>query len=190
MNKVGLYLLSSASALLVCSLSGLAADNTDAPMPIFPREAGVAPAEKLVPKVQSPAATVDSTSNSTSNGLSAPKSADVPVPQTLVLTTSYFSTERNPKHAFQEACEQQGAHFNEPSFYYRKACILIQMKSYSRAEQELKNLIADIPNNSDYHLARAYCYYKMNNKTAALDEINTARFHNPRLPQDIQIGNE
>jgi predicted Zn-dependent protease len=118
------------------------------------------------------------------------KPGNEPPAKTLVLTTSYFASEKNPKHAFQEACEQQGAHFNEPAFYYRKACILIQLKSYSRAEQELKNLIADIPNNSDYHLARAFCYYKMKNKTAADDEINTARFHNPRLPENIEIGNE
>lgn len=106
----------------------------------------------------------------------------------LTLTTAFFCDEANPKAAYQEACSQQAAHFNEPAYYYRKATLLIQLKNYSKAEQELKGLLVDIPNNSDYHLARAFCYYKMGNKTGARDEIGIARFHNPRLPEDIKFG--
>jgi tetratricopeptide (TPR) repeat protein len=116
------------------------------------------------------------------------KPADDQPPKVLKLTAAYFSNEKNPRAAYQEACSQQDAHFNEPAYYYRKATILIQMGNYSKAEQELKGLLVDIPNNSDYHIARAYCYYKMGKKTAALDEIGIARFHNPRLPESIEFG--
>jgi tetratricopeptide (TPR) repeat protein len=108
-------------------------------------------------------------------------------PKVLKLTSAYFCNEKNPKAAYQEACSQQDAHFNEPAYYYRKATILIQMGNYAKAEQQLKDLLVDIPNNSDYHIARAYCYYKMGKKTAAQDEIGMARFHNPRLPESIQF---
>ncbi len=173
MNRFVLRFICFACLLLCNGSQSHASDNVDAPMPTFPRDP-----EKV--KLQVPMKQVDGASG---------KTEDVP-PNTLVLTSNYFGTDKNPKHAYQEACEQQDAHFNEPAFYYRKACLLIQLKSYSRAEQELKNLIADVPNNSDYHLARAYCYYKLKNKTASQDEINLARFHNPRLPQNIEIGNE
>lgn len=103
----------------------------------------------------------------------------------LELTAKYFSNEGDVRAAYKEACEQKAAHFNEPAYYYRKAAILIQMGEYSKAGQELKGLLADIPNNSDYHLAQAYCYYKLGQKTAALDEVGMARFHNPRLPANI-----
>lgn len=110
-------------------------------------------------------------------------------PQSLTITSTYFSNEKDPRIAYQEACAQQAAHFNEPAYYFRKAAILIQMGNYSKAEQELKGLLVDIPNNSDYHLARAYCYYRMGNKFAAEDELNMAKFHNPSLPKDIKFGN-
>ncbi|HEY9684837.1 MAG TPA: hypothetical protein V6C86_24885 [Oculatellaceae cyanobacterium] len=103
----------------------------------------------------------------------------------LELTAKYFSDEADVRAAYKQACEQKAAHFNEPAYYYRKAAILIQMGEYSKAGQELKGLLADIPNNSDYHLAQAYCYYKLGQKTAALDEVGMARFHNPRLPANI-----
>jgi tetratricopeptide (TPR) repeat protein len=106
----------------------------------------------------------------------------------LVLTTRYFSDEINPRAALQEACAEQAAHFNEPAYYYRKAALLIQLGSYSRANQELKGLLVDIPNNSDYHIAKAYCLYKLGQKTAALDEVGMARFHNPRLPEIVEFA--
>ena len=108
-------------------------------------------------------------------------------PDVLKLTKEYFSSEKDPRVAYEQACSQQDAHFNEPAYYYRKATILMQMGSYSKAEQILKGSVIDVPNNSDFHLARAYCYFKLGNKTAALDELGMARFHNPRLPQDIEF---
>ncbi len=111
--------------------------------------------------------------------------SDAAPPTSLILTAKYFSDEPDVKAAYKEACAQKAAHFNEPAYYYRKAAILIQMGEYSKAGQELKGLLADIPNNSDYHLAQAYCFFKMGQKTAALDEVGMAKFHNPRLPANI-----
>lgn len=106
----------------------------------------------------------------------------------LKLTTTFFSNEINPKTAYTEACRQQAAHFNEPEYYYRKARILMQLGNFSKADQELKGLLVDAPNNSMYHLARAYCYHRLGNKFGAEDELSMAKFHDPSLPRDIQFG--
>jgi tetratricopeptide (TPR) repeat protein len=148
----------------------LSADTPDAHKPVLAEPMHEFPLEQKVPAA---------------NVVDKPK-ADEP-PKVLKLTSAYFCNEKNPKAAYQEACSQQDAHFNEPAYYYRKATILIQMGNYSKAEQQLKDLLVDIPNNSDYHIARAYCYYKMGKKTAAQDEIGMARFHNPRLPESIEF---
>jgi tetratricopeptide (TPR) repeat protein len=105
----------------------------------------------------------------------------------LVLNSKYFCNEPDIKAAWREVCEQKAIHFSEPAYYYRKAAVLIQMGEYQKAATELKNLIADVPNNSDYHLAQAYCYFKLGMKTAARDEVGTARFHNPRLPANVSF---
>ncbi|MDR3612361.1 MAG: tetratricopeptide repeat protein [Candidatus Obscuribacterales bacterium] len=105
----------------------------------------------------------------------------------LILSSKYFCNEPDLKAAWREVCEQKAAHFSEPAYYYRKAAVLIQMGEYQKAATELKNLIADVPNNSDYHLAQAYCYFKLGMKTAARDEVGTARFHNPRLPANVSF---
>jgi tetratricopeptide (TPR) repeat protein len=105
----------------------------------------------------------------------------------LVLNSKYFCNEPDIKAAWREVCEQKAIHFSEPPYYYRKAAVLIQMGEYQKAATELKNLIADVPNNSDYHLAQAYCYFKLGMKTAARDEVGTARFHNPRLPANVSF---
>jgi hypothetical protein len=106
----------------------------------------------------------------------------------LVLTSGYFCNEKNPRAAYSEACAQQAAHFNEPAYYFRKVKVLIQLGNFSKADQELKGLLVDNPNNSDYHLARAYCYHRLGNKMAALDHLTMAQFHNPTLPKEIQFG--
>jgi tetratricopeptide (TPR) repeat protein len=105
----------------------------------------------------------------------------------LVLNSKYFSNEPDLKGAWREVCEQKAIHFGEPAYYYRKAAVLIQMGEYQKALTELQNLIADVPNNSDYHLAQAYCYFKLGMKTAARDAVGTARFHNPRLPVNVSF---
>jgi tetratricopeptide (TPR) repeat protein len=148
----------------------IAADTPDAHKPVLAEPMHEFPLEQKAP---------------VANVVDQPK-VDQP-PKVLKLTSTYFCNEKNPKAAYQEACSQQDAHFNEPAYYYRKATILIQMGNYSKAEQELKGLLVDVPNNSDYHIARAYCYYKMGKKTAAQDEIGIARFHNPRLPESIEF---
>ena len=115
------------------------------------------------------------------------KAAEVPAGQAkkLILNVDYFSQEANPKTAYTEACAQQAAHFNEPAYYFRKAKILIQLGNYSKAEQELKGLLVDEPNNWSYHLARGFCYYKLGKKIAAQNQLNLAKFHNPSLPVEI-----
>ncbi|HEY9776609.1 MAG TPA: tetratricopeptide repeat protein [Planktothrix sp.] len=109
-------------------------------------------------------------------------------PGKLVITAGSFGHDTNLNKAYTEACQQQDAHFNEPFFYFRKAKLQIEMKNYSKAEQELKYLIVDDPMNSDYYIARAYCYHKMKKETAALDDLNSAKSRNPTLPQDIEFG--
>ncbi len=111
-------------------------------------------------------------------------------PKSIKLSQSYFCNEKNPRLAYMEACSQQAAHFNEPAYYYRKAVILIQMGNFSKAEQELKYLLTDVPNNSDYHLARAYCYHRMGQKLSAKDEVDMALFHNPSLPKIVEFDVE
>jgi uncharacterized caspase-like protein len=110
------------------------------------------------------------------------------VPQVLRLTVDYFSKEQNPRKAYEEACTAQAAHFNEPDYYYRKACILIQLGNFSKAEQEFKGLLVDAPNTASYHLGRGYCFHRLGNNTAAMDEINMGLFHNPQLPRKVEFG--
>lgn len=106
----------------------------------------------------------------------------------LTLTQAYFCNESDPRRAYQEACAQQAAHFNEPEYYFRKAKILIQLGNFSKADQELKGLLVDNPNNSAYHLARAYCYHRLGNRIAAEDHLNMAKFHDLTLPKQIVFG--
>ncbi|MBK9279994.1 MAG: caspase family protein [Candidatus Obscuribacter sp.] len=115
-------------------------------------------------------------------------SADDAQKSALVITKDYFGKEEDPRKAYQEACAQQAAHFNEPEYYYRKARVLIQLGNYSKADQELKGLLVDNPNSSAYHLAKAYCNHKLGNKFAAQDEIGMAKFHDPSLPREIVFG--
>jgi hypothetical protein len=123
-----------------------------------------------------------------SKSMALPAQPEPAKPGTLILTQSYFGNDANPNKAYSEACSQKDAHFNDPSYYFRVAKILIEMKNYSKAEQELKGLIVDDPNNSDYYLARAYCYHKMKKETAASDELSRAKFKNPTLPDKILFG--
>lgn len=109
-------------------------------------------------------------------------------PKVLRLNVAYFSNEQNPRKAYTEACSQQAAHFNEPEYYYRKACILIQLGNYSKAEQEFKGLLVDAPNNAAYHIGRGYCFHRLGNNFAANDEINMALFHNPQLPRKFEFA--
>lgn len=106
----------------------------------------------------------------------------------LVVTANYFSHVDNPRKAYMEACSEQDAHFNQPEAYYLKAKLLIQLGSFSKAEQELKGLLVDEPNDWRFHLARAYCYHKMKQETAAKNELQQAIDHNPTLPRNITWG--
>ena len=120
-------------------------------------------------------------------GAAPPPVADAS-PTVLKLTVGYFANEKNPRKAYEQACAQQAAHFNEPEYYYRKACILIQLGNFSKAEQEFKGLLVDAPNNSNYHLGRGYCFHRLGNDTAAADEIKMGLFHNPQLPRQVEFG--
>lgn len=106
----------------------------------------------------------------------------------LVLTRSYFSNDPNPQKAYQSACEASQANFNNSDLYYRKARLLIQMGKFGKAMQELTGVLVDDPNNEHYRLARAYCYAKQGMKGLAEDDIRTAQFKNPKLPNKIEIG--
>ena len=147
----------------------------------FAPAGGLSPQGQMIPMQQFPIEDAATSQGKGSDPASATSS------DSLVLTVKYFSDEPNLKAAYREACEQKAAHFNEPAYYYRKAAILMQMGDYQKAGQELKGLLADIPNNSDYHLAQAYCFFKLGQKTAAMDELGMAKFHNPRLPANISF---
>ncbi len=106
----------------------------------------------------------------------------------LILTRAFFSTDPNPQKAYQSACEASQANFNNTDLYFRKAKLLIQMGKYGKAMQELTGVLVDDPNNEHYRLARAYCYAKQGMKGLAEDDIRTAQFKNPKLPNKIEIG--
>lgn len=106
----------------------------------------------------------------------------------FIITVSYFSNEKDPKAAYQSMCQASAVNFNNTEFYYRKAKILIQLGNWAKAMQELKGVIVDDPNPSDYYLARALCFHKMGMEALAQADIRTAQFKNPTLPKDIQFG--
>jgi hypothetical protein len=106
----------------------------------------------------------------------------------LKLTRSYFSNEVDPRAAYQSMCQATDVNFNNPDFYYRKAKILIQMGNWAKAMQELKGVIVDDPNKSDYYLARALCFHKLGMEALAQADIRTAKFKNPTLPEAIEFG--
>lgn len=106
----------------------------------------------------------------------------------LKLTRSYFSNEADPRAAYQSMCQAQDVNFNNPDFYYRKAKILIQMGNWGKAMQELKGVIVDDPNNSDYYLARALCFHKLGMEALAQADLRSAQFKNPTLPETIEFG--
>ncbi|MBX9692471.1 MAG: caspase family protein, partial [Cyanobacteria bacterium] len=109
----------------------------------------------------------------------------------IVLTDSYFcSTTGDLKKAYTEACRLVAANRGDPEYEYQKATILIGLKKYSSAEQTLKNILADRPNNDKYNLARGYCYYRMGQIGVAKDYIDKAKFHNPTLPIEIVVGDQ
>ena len=85
-------------------------------------------------------------------------------------------------------CQATDVNFNNPDFYFRKAKILIQMGNWAKAMQELKGVIVDDPNNSDYYLARALCFHKLGMEALAQADLRSAKFKNPTLPDDIEFG--
>jgi len=119
--------------------------------------------------------------------LTSPAS-EAPVKVALKLSRSYFSNERDPRAAYQSMCQATDVNFNNPDFYYRKAKILIQMGNWAKAMQELKGVIVDDPNKSDYYLARAYCFHKLGMTALAEADLRTAKFKNPTLPETIEFG--
>lgn len=137
---------------------------------------------------QDSAASSDQSQDTSGDKVSGSGDATPAVPQVLRLTVDYFSKEQNPRKAYEEACTAQATHFNEPDYYYRKACILIQLGNFSKAEQEFKGLLVDAPNTASYHLGRGYCFHRLGNNTAAMDEINMGLFHNPQLPRKVEFG--
>ncbi len=107
----------------------------------------------------------------------------------MILSDSFFCRESGDlRKAYTEACRLVAANRGDPEYEYQKATILIGLKKYSSAEQTLKNILADRPNNDKYNLARGYCYFRLGQKGVAKDYIDKAKFHNPTLPVEITFG--
>jgi len=106
----------------------------------------------------------------------------------LLLTKNYFSRDLHPVEALQQLNSLKSVNYNDPQYEFSIAKLRIQLDQYSHANTELKGLLVDEPNNSDYLLAKAYCLFKLKQIELAQDCLRLARFHNPTLPKEIRFA--
>ena len=105
----------------------------------------------------------------------------------LKLNVAYFSNAPDPHKAYEYACQALSTHHNDPEFAFRKAKVMIQLGKWGSAMQELKGVIVDNPNIAAYYLARAYCFHKMKQEGNAQADLETAKFKDVFLPDQIEF---
>jgi hypothetical protein len=105
----------------------------------------------------------------------------------LKLNVAYFSNAPDPHKAYEYACQALSTHHNDPEFAFRKAKVMIQLGKWGSAMQELKGVIVDNPNIAGYYLARAYCFHKMKQEGNAEADLETAKFKDVFLPDQIEF---
>lgn len=105
----------------------------------------------------------------------------------LKLNVAYFSNAPDPHKAYEYACQALSTHHNDPEFAFRKAKVMIQLGKWGSAMQELKGVIVDNPNIAGYYLARAYCFHKMKQEGNAQADLETAKFKDVFLPDQIEF---
>lgn len=106
----------------------------------------------------------------------------------LHVTQNTFRSDGNAQQRMQELSAAIEDNQADPELFYERAKALIQMNKINRALDDLTEAITLAPNNSDYYLARGWCYWKTGNSVLSLMDRKQARFVNPKLPAKIDFA--
>ncbi len=118
----------------------------------------------------------------------APISPGESTPIILQVTRQSFMTDGLPIRLLRELDLAIKLHPLDPDLLYERAKALIQLDRINRAVADLSDAIMNNPNDSQYYLARAWCYRQLGNSVLAADDLKQARFVNPNLPDQVNIS--
>jgi len=105
----------------------------------------------------------------------------------LHISKERFAIDEKPESYIRQVTEAMRTNPQEFTLAFERAKAEIQLSKWDRALSDLCDAISSIPNNPEFYLARAFVYTRMGNSVLAREDLRQARFHNAKLPKNIDF---
>ena len=120
-----------------------------------------------------------------------PATPDPPAQDTdntvLHISKERFAIDEKPESYIRQVTEAMRTNPQEFTLAFERAKAEIQLSKWDRALSDLCDAISSIPSNAEFYLARAFVYTRMGNSVLAREDLRQARFHNTKLPKNIDF---
>ncbi len=101
--------------------------------------------------------------------------------EVVFLDSQYFSLKGDPERMVRQYHDAIRNNPSDSSLYFRKAKALIQLGDWHNALICLNDALQLSPNRPTYYLGRAYVYCRQGKRVLAEQDLEQARFYDPRL---------